>query len=61
MCIFYYYVYADALLWFQQGRIDYNTFFQELDFILRTNGAHLRLLAMPKLKQVWLWSFQAGC
>ena len=25
MCIFYYSVYADALLWFQQGRIVYDT------------------------------------
>ena len=33
MRIFYYSVYADALLWFQQGRIVYDTFcleFQEL-------------------------------
>ncbi len=49
MCIFYYSVYAEALLWFQQGRIVYDTFCLELDFILR-------FLVMPKLKQVWLWS-----
>lgn len=48
-CNLYYSVYADALLWYQQGRIDYDTFCQELDFILR-------FLAMPKLKQVWLLS-----
>ena len=48
-CNLYYSVYADALLWYQQSRIGYDTFCQELDFILR-------FLAMPKLKQVWLWS-----
>ncbi len=26
MCVFYYSVYADALLCYQQGRIDYGTF-----------------------------------
>jgi hypothetical protein len=28
-CNLYFSVYADALLWYQQGRIDYNTFCQE--------------------------------
>ena len=49
-CNLYFSVYADALLWYQQGKIDYTTFCLELDSILR-------FLAMPKLKQVWLWSF----
>ena len=49
-CNLYFSVYADALLWYQQGKIDCKTFCQELDSILR-------FLAMPKLKQVWLWSF----
>lgn len=49
-CNLYYSVYADALLWYQQGKIDYKTFcreFQELSWIdgrrTRLNGRRLRM------------------
>ena len=49
-CNLYYSVYADALLWYQQGKIDYVTFcreFQELNWMdgKRTplNGRKLRM------------------
>ena len=37
-CNLYYSVYADALLWYQQGRIDYDTFCQEFQELSWTNG-----------------------
>ena len=52
-CNLYFSVYADALLWYQQGKIDYNTFcleFQELSWMdgKRTplNGRKLRMYIM---------------
>ena len=52
-CNLYYSVYADALLWYQQGKIDYKTFcleFQELSWVdgKRTslNGRMLRMYIM---------------
>ena len=49
-CNLYYSVYADALLWYQQGKIDYETFcqeFQELSWMggKRTplNGRRLKM------------------
>lgn len=49
-CNLYYSVYADALLWYQQGKIDYETFcreFQELSWMdgrrTRLNGRRLRM------------------
>lgn len=37
-CNLYFSVYADALLWYQQGRIDYDTFCQEFQELSWTNG-----------------------
>ena len=37
-CNLYYSVYADALLWYQQGRIDYDTFCQKFQELSWTNG-----------------------
>ena len=52
-CNLYFSVYADALLWYQQGKIDYKTFcmeFQELSWMdgKRTplNGRRLRMYIM---------------
>ena len=52
-CNLYFSVYADALLWYQQGKIDYNTFcleFMELSWMdgKRTplNGRKLRMYIM---------------
>ena len=37
-CNLYFSVYADALLWYQQGRIDYNTFCQEFQELSWMDG-----------------------
>lgn len=37
-CNLYYSIYADALLWYQQGRIDYDTFCQEFQELNRMDG-----------------------
>ena len=42
-CNLYFSVYADALLWYQQGKIDYNTFCQEFQELSWMDGSRTPL------------------
>ena len=66
-CNLYFSVYADALLWYQQGKIDYNTFcqeFQELSWMdgKRTplDGRRLRMYIMSMREVVIFYKTLIG-